>query len=335
MGCERSTLANVGIARPWFGRTVLVTGAAGLLGGSVARQLLAGGADVIGFDVAWDGPRAAVQPLGIRRVDGDVRSTARLGQLLGDLNVDTVIHLAAQTLVGPALRDPVDTFRNNIEGSWSLLEACRAATTVNSIVVASSDKAYGDWSGRPYREDMALRARHPYDVSKASTDLLAQSYAATYGLPVAITRCGNLYGGGDLNWSRIVPGTIRSVLEGQPPIIRSDGTFVRDYLHVDDAAAGVLLLADAVRIRPGVQGEAFNFASGDRLTVLEVVRRILAMMGSTLEPHVLGLELNEIPEQRVSTAKARRVLAWRPQMTPDTGLRETIAWYRMHLAAAV
>ena len=309
-----------------------MTGAGGLLGGSVSRRLLAAGAEVIGFDVAWDGPRAAIKAPSIRRADGDVRDTALVGQLLGDLRVDTVIHLAAQTLVGPALRDPADTFSNNVEGSWSVLEACRAAPNVESIVVASTDKAYGDWSGRPYREEMALRARHPYDVSKAAADLLAQSYAVTYGLPVTVTRCGNLYGGGDLNWSRIVPGTIRSVLEGEPPIIRSDGTFVRDYLHVDDAAAGLLLLADAVRDRTDVKGEAFNFAGRDRLAVLEVVRRILAAMGSSLDPTVLGLDLTEIREQRVSTAKARRVLAWRPVVAFPDGLRETIAWYRAHLA---
>jgi CDP-glucose 4,6-dehydratase len=242
-----------------------------------------------------------------------------------------VIHLAAQTLVGPALVDPADTFSNNIEGSWSVLEACRATPGVRAIVVASTDKAYGDWSGRPYRENMALRARHPYDVSKAATDLLAQSYAVTYGLPVTVTRCGNMYGGGDLNWSRIVPGTIRSVLEGQPPIIRSDGTFVRDYLHVDDAAAGVLLLAQAVRERTDVRGEAFNFAGRDRITVLDIVGRILGLMGSTSEPTVLGLELTEIREQRVSTAKARRVLGWQPRVRLEAGLREAIDWYRTYL----
>jgi CDP-glucose 4,6-dehydratase len=312
-----------------------VTGAAGLLGGAVARQLHAGGAKVIGLDVAWAQARAVIDADGVNRADGDVRDTDLLRGLLVEHRIDTAIHLAAQTLVGSALREPADTFSNNIEGSWSLLEACRAISGVTSIVVASSDKAYGDWAGKPYSEAMALRARHPYDVSKAATDLLAQSYAATYGLPVAITRCGNLYGGGDLNWSRIVPGTIRSVLEGMPPTIRSDGTYVRDYLHVDDAAAGVLTLAEAVRQRAEVRGEAFNFASRDRLTVLQIVERILTLMRSSLEPNVLGLPLTEIPEQRVSTAKARRILGWRPRVSLDTGLRDTIEWYRTHLAAVV
>lgn len=322
---------------PWFGRTVLITGAAGLLGGWVARELLESGASVVGLDVAWDGPRATIPPEGVERIDGDIRDTPLLRDLLSGRRIDTVVHLAAQTLVGPAIEDPVDTFGNNIEGSWSVLEACRNVGGVGDlrrIVVASSDKAYGDTSGRPYREDTPLRPRHPYDTSKAVTDLLAQTYAHTYGLPVAITRCGNLYGGGDLNWSRIVPGTIRSILEGDAPVVRSDGTFVRDYLYVKDAAAGLVALADAVGDRPEIAGSAFNFAAGVRLPVIEVVRRILALMGSEAEPVVLGLPLKEIPEQRVSAARARRLLGWRPRTTMESGLRETIDWYRGHLGTA-
>jgi len=272
---------------------------------------------------------------GLERIDGDVRDRAILDQVIAGRPVDTVIHLAAQTLVGPALDDPASTFSHNVEGSWTVLDACRRAGSVSAIVVASSDKAYGDWSGRPYREDMALRARHPYDASKAATDLVSQSYARTYGLPVAVTRCGNLYGGGDLNWSRIVPGTIRAVLEGVRPVIRSDGTLVRDYLHVDDAAAGAILLADAIRTRPEVAGEAFNFAGGYRLTVLEIVRRILTLTASDLEPIVEGRVLPEIPEQRLLTTKARRVLGWRPRMKLDAGLREAIDWYRVNLSSVV
>lgn len=321
------------IGGAWSGQSVLVTGAAGLLGGTVSARLLEAGAQVTGLDIAWDGPRAALAIAGIRKVDGDIRDTALVSELLGDLRITTVIHLAAQTLVGPALLDPADTFSNNIEGTWTLLEACRGAGTVGSIVVASSDKAYGDWSGRPYREDMALRARHPYDVSKAATDLLAQSYAGTYNLPITITRCGNLYGGGDLNWSRIVPGTIRSVLEGEAPVIRSDGTFIRDYLHVSDAADGVLLLGRAGHERPDLRGEAFNFAGRDRLAVLDIVRRILALMESRLEPNVLGMDVTEIPEQRVAAAKARRILAWRPHVSIADGLRDAISWYRANLSA--
>jgi len=289
------------------------------------------------MDNAWDGPRASIPPESVERIDGDIRNTPLLRDLLGDRRIDTVIHLAAQTLVGPAIEDPVETFSNNIEGSWSVLEACRAAMGsrgVRRIVVASSDKAYGDASGRPYREEMPLRPQHPYDTSKAVTDLLAQTYAHTYGLPLAITRCGNLYGGGDLNWSRIIPGTIRSVLEGEAPVIRSDGTFVRDYLYVRDAAAAVLALADAVGDRTEIAGTAFNFAAGARMQVIDIVRRILALMGSDLEPVVQGLPLKEIPDQRVSAARARRLLGWRPRATVDSGLRETIAWYRSYLKTA-
>ena len=318
----------------WFRRTVLITGAAGLLGGWVSRDLLESGSSVLGLDIAWDDPRATIPPLGVERIDGDIRDTALLRDLLGDRGVDTVIHLAAQTLVGPAIEDPVDTFSNNIEGSWSVLEACRGVSAVRRIVVASSDKAYGDASGRPYREEMALRPHHPYDTSKAVTDMLAQTYALTYDLPVAITRCGNLYGGGDLNWSRIIPGTIRSIVEGEAPVIRSNGTFVRDYLYVRDAAAGVLALADAVGDRPEIAGTAFNFAAGARLPVIDVVRRILGLMGSDLEPVVMSLPLKEIPEQRVSAARARRLLGWRPRATIDSGLGETIGWYRSYLKSA-
>jgi CDP-glucose 4,6-dehydratase len=316
---------------PWSGRSVLVTGAAGLLGSWIARDLLESGATVLGLDNAWGGPRATIPPEGVERIDGDIRDARLVRDLLNDRTVDTVIHLAAQTLVGPAIDDPVDTFSNNIEGSWTVLDACRTTGKVRRIVVASSDKAYGDASGRPYREEMALRPRHPYDTSKAVTDILAQTYAHTYGVPAAISRCGNLYGGGDLNWSRIVPGTIRSVLEGAAPIVRSDGTFVRDYLYVRDASLGLLALADAVGARPEIRGQAFNFAAGARMPVLDVVRRILALMGSDLEPIVQGLPLKEIPEQRVSAARARRVLGWRPRTTIESGLRETIDWYRAYL----
>jgi CDP-glucose 4,6-dehydratase len=317
----------------WTEHAVLVTGAAGLLGAEVARQLLAAGAKVVGLDSAWQRLPTSLHPEGMQRVDGDVRAIELVRDLLHGLPIDTVIHLAAQTLVGPAVVDPVDTFSNNIQGTWTVLEACRLSRGVTSVVVASSDKAYGDWAGRPYREDMALRARHPYDVSKAAADMLAQAFATTYSVPIAVTRCGNLYGGGDLNWSRLVPGTIRSVLEGDAPILRSDGTLIRDYLFVADAAAGVLLLADAVRARAEVQGEAFNFASEARESVLEVVRRILALMDADeLKPVILGQTLKEIPLQRVSSARATRMLGWTAATSLDDGLRATIAWYRAHLS---
>jgi CDP-glucose 4,6-dehydratase len=267
-------------------------------------------------------------------VPGDVRDGAIVERLLTTERIDTVIHLAAQTLVGPALADPIGTFRDNVEGTWTLLEACRQLGTVDRIVVASSDKAYGDAGGRPYRETMALRPDHPYDSSKAMADLLGHTYAHSYAMPIAITRCANLYGGGDVNWSRIVPGTIRSILRGESPVIRSDGTFLRDYLFVRDAAIGVLVLADAVGRRPELRGEAFNFAAGQRLTAHQMVLRILRVMRSSLEPTILGTARNEVPVQRVSAARARRELGWRPQVTLASGLAETVAWYEDHLAVA-
>jgi CDP-glucose 4,6-dehydratase len=317
----------------WDGRRVLLTGAAGFLGGWTARALLATGASVHGLDIDWDGPRSIGSPEGLTVVQGDVRDPAFMRRVLADTDADTVIHLAAQTLVGPALANPVDTFQHNIEGTWSVLEACRGAPTVRRIVVASSDKAYGDAGGRPYREDMALRAVHPYDASKAAADILARTYAHTYALPVAVSRCGNLYGGGDLNWSRIVPGTIRSVLSGERPVIRSNGSLVRDYLHVRDAARGVLRLADAVGAREDLRGAALNFSGGYRASVIQVVEQILDLMDSNLEPEILGTARFEIAEQRVSSARARRELSWRPEVRFVDGLRETIDSYRALLEA--
>lgn len=318
----------------WAGRRVMVTGAAGLLGGWMSRALLAAGASVVGLDIDWDGPRSTGAPPGLEVVRGDVRDLAGMKAVVGDTRTDTVIHLAAQTLVGPAVIDPVDTFRHNIEGTWSILEACRMVPMVRRVVVASSDKAYGDAGGRPYREDMPLRAIHPYDASKAAADIVARTYAETYGVRVAVSRCGNLYGGGDLNWSRIVPGTIRSVLEGQRPQIRSDGTLVRDYLYVHDAVAGVLRLADAVGRQDELRGAAFNFSGGNRMSVLAVVRRILDLMHTPLEPEILGSARFEIPEQRVSAARAHRELEWRPVVPFSVGLGESIAWYRTYLGMA-
>jgi CDP-glucose 4,6-dehydratase len=317
----------------WHERVVLVTGAAGFLGGAVVTDLLARGARVIGLDIAWDTRRAKSIADDVDALESDVRDADRVSGILREHRVDTVIHLAAQSLVDDALARPAETYSNNIQGTWSVLEACRANDRVRAIVVASSDKAYGDWAGRPYHERMALRPRHPYEVSKTAADLIAQSYAASYTLPVVITRCGNLYGGGDLHWSRIVPATIKSLVEGTRPMIRSDGSFVRDYLHVSDAARGVAALVEALRRRPGLAGQPFNFASGTRLTVLQLVGRIGALMDSDLEPVVLGEARAEIREQRVSAALARRELGWRADVELDDGLREAIAWYRAYLAS--
>jgi len=254
--------------------------------------------------------------------------------VLGEYEIDMAIHLAAQTIVGIANRNPVSTLETNIGGTWALLEACRRSPTVKQIVLASSDKAYGDQDRLPYDEEMPLQGRHPYDVSKSCADLIGQAYAVTYGLPVAITRCGNFYGGGDLNWNRIVPGTIRSVLRGQRPIIRSDGHYVRDYFYVEDAAAAYMLLAERLAENPDLRGQAFNFSNETQVTVLELVERILGLMGSDLEPDVRNEASNEIRCQYLSAAKARCMLGWRPLFTLEEGLQRTIDWYKDFLGAS-
>ncbi len=247
---------------------------------------------------------------------------------LGEYEIDTVIHLAAQTIVTIANRNPLSTFESNIAGTWALLEACRRSPAVKQIVVASSDKAYGDADKLPYDEETPLRGRHPYDMSKSCSDLVAQCYAKTYELPVAITRCGNFYGGGDLNWNRIVPGTIRSVIRGQRPVIRSDGNYVRDYFYVEDGAAAYMHLAQALAENPALRGEAFNFSNESQISVLELVDKILALMHSDLRPEVRNEANNEIRHQYLSAAKAKRMLNWQPLFSLEQGLERTVDWYR-------
>jgi CDP-glucose 4,6-dehydratase len=321
----------------WTDRPTLVTGATGLVGGWLVGELVRRGADVVGL-VRDHVPRSRLLagPLGqhVTLVHGDVRDQGLLERVLGEYEIDTVFHLAAQTIVGVANRNPVSTFDSNIAGTWALLEACRRSPTVRQIVVASSDKAYGDHAVAAYDEETPLRARHPYDVSKACADLIAQSYAATFELPVVVTRCGNFYGGGDLNWSRLVPGTIRAIYRRQRPIIRSDGQSVRDYFYVEDGAAAYVLLAEKLAERPELRGEAFNFSYDAPLTVLELVDRIGQLMGSRLEPDVRSTATNEIPVQRLSARKARELLGWRPTYALDEGLRRSIAWYRDFFRAA-
>jgi CDP-glucose 4,6-dehydratase len=317
----------------WNGKTVLVTGAAGLLGGWLCRHLTAEGARVVGFDIDW--PHGAIlspdEP-GVR-LDGDVRERASVDRALAEHAPEVVVHLAAQTQVGVANAEPVSTFEHNILGTWVVLESCRRSDSLRSLVVASSDKAYGDQGGAPYAESDPLEGRHPYAASKTCSDVLAQTYAESYGLPVTISRCGNMYGGGDLEWERIVPGTIRSLLRSERPIIRSDGRFVRDYLYVEDAAQGVALLARATAERDELRGAAFNLAAEDRLSVLELVDRISRLAGIDLDPEILDEAANEIREQRVDATKARTELGWQPRHSLDEGLLSTIGWYRDYLAA--
>jgi CDP-glucose 4,6-dehydratase len=319
----------------WQDRPTLVTGATGLVGGWVVRRLLELRADVVCIVRDWVPQSELVAGNLLAKtkvVRGDVLDQALLERVLGEYEIDTVIHLAAQTIVGIASRNPISTFESNIAGTWRLLEACRRSPLVRQVVMASSDKAYGEQETLPYREDTVLQARHPYDVSKASADLIAQSYAVTYQLPVAITRCGNFYGGGDLNWNRIVPGTIRSVLRGQRPIIRSDGTLVRDYFYVEDGAEAYLLLAERLAGDPRLRGEAFNFSNESPIAVHDMVKRILKVMGSGLGADIRNEAKHEIGSQYLDATKARNVLGWTPRFSLDEGLRRTVDWYRRALS---
>ena len=316
----------------WDGRSVLVTGGTGLLGGWTIDALLDRGARVVALIRDWLPDSMLIGSGTLSRVtavDGDIRDLACVERALSDHDVEGVVHLAAQTLVGLAVEEPLATFESNIKGTWNVLDACRRTPRVRAVVVASSDKAYGSTDALPYRESTPLRGRHPYDVSKACTDLLAQAYAATYETPAVILRCGNLYGGGDLNWSRLVPGTIRSALRGERPIIRSDGTFVREYLYAEDAAAAYLAALDAMDERRIAAGDAFNVAADEPHAVLEMVRRIIAAVGAPgLEPDVQGTARHEIPRQQLDSSRARDVLGWRPSTPLDAGLARTVEWYR-------
>jgi len=319
----------------WRDRRTFVTGGTGLVGGWLHKGLLAAGASVVALVRDWV-PSSEMVRAGlfdrVTVVRGDVRDQALLERILGEYEVDTVIHLAAQAIVTIANRNPVSTFETNVAGTWSLLEACRRSPRVKQVVVASSDKAYGEQAKLPYDEETPLQGRHPYDVSKSCADLIAAAYAATYDLPVAITRCGNFYGGGDLNWNRIVPGTIRSVLRGERPVIRSDGEYVRDYFYVEDGAAAYMLLAEKLAGDPSLRGQAFNFSYESPVTVTDLVRRILDVMGSRLEPVVLNEASHEIRKQFLSAARAKKTLAWSPLFDMQEGLRRTVAWYRELLA---
>lgn len=314
----------------WLDRPTFVTGATGLVGGWLVRRLVESGADVVCLVRDWVPQSELLRNQLIDRVKivrGDVLDQRLLERTLGEYEIATVIHLAAQTIVTIANRNPISTFDTNIGGTWALLEACRRSPTVGQIILASSDKAYGDHSSLPYDEGTPLQGKHPYDVSKSCADLIAQAYASTYDLPVAITRCGNFYGGGDLNWNRIVPGTIRSILRGNRPIIRSDGKYVRDYFYVEDGAAAYMLLAEKLEEKEDLRGQAFNLSNEIHVTTLEIVEMILRLMNSDHKPDILNEASNEIRHQYLSAVKARQILGWQPLFSLEEGLRRTIEWY--------
>lgn len=320
----------------WKEKNVFLTGCTGFLGSYLAKELVRLGANVTGL-VRDAVPRSNFYSeetyKNINLVYGELEDEALLERALGEYEIDTVFHVAAQAIVGVANRNPVGTFEANIRGTWNILEAARRSPLIKRIVVASSDKAYGDQVKLPYDESMPLCGKHPYDVSKSCTDLIAQAYHNTYGLPVCVTRCGNLYGGGDLNFNRIIPQTIRSIINGEPPIIRSDGTFVRDYFYVEDAVRAYLILAEKMN-ELNLTGEAFNFSNEIQLSVLDLVKMVLGLMESDLKPVVLNQGSNEIRHQYLSAQKAREILNWKPSYTIEEGLKKTIAWYRDFLAKA-
>jgi CDP-glucose 4,6-dehydratase len=321
---------GLGVSRFWQDRRVLITGGSGLVGGWLTQRLLSEGAYAVCLVRDWVPQSILLTPAtldSIVIVRGDVTDQVELERVLGEYEIDTVFHLAAQTIVPIANRNPISTFESNVKGTWALLEACRRSPSVAQVVVASSDKAYGRDARLPYTEDVPLKGSHPYDVSKSCADLIAQSYAETYGLPVTITRCGNFYGGGDLNWNRIVPGSIRSVLRGDRPVIRSDGKFVRDYFHVEDGVEAYVAIAERLAEDRSLAGKAFNFSNEEPIDVLSLVTRLLRIMGSSLEPVVLGEGSNEIRHQYLNAGRARTELGWSPKFTLDEGLSLTVRWY--------
>ena len=318
----------------WRDRSVLVTGCTGLLGNWLVAELLERGALVTGLVrdlVPQSRLYAGEWYRQINIVRGCVEDLPTVERAINEYEVDTVFHLAAQTIVGVANREPLATFETNIKGTWNILEACRRVGGVSRIVIASSDKAYGDQLVLPYNETTPLQGEHPYDVSKSCADLISRAYYVSYGLPVCITRCGNFYGGGDLNFNRIVPCTIRSALRDKPVVIRSDGTFIRDYFYAKDGVLAYLHLAEQMD-RKEVLGEAFNFSNELQISVRGMVDHVLKLMGkSHLEPVVLNRANNEIKHQYLSADKARKMLGWESKYPLEEGLKETIEWYRHFL----
>jgi CDP-glucose 4,6-dehydratase len=322
--------------KSWKGRRVFVTGGTGVVGTNLVATLERLGAEVTALVRDWVPRTRVLGPWlsgesGVNLVRGGLEDYPLLERAIAEYEIEHIFHLGAQTIVSIGNASPVGTFRANIQGTWNLLEAARVvsgyASHLRGICVASSDKAYGTSKNLPYTEDQPLAGTHPYEVSKGCADLLARSYAATYDLPVTVARMGNIYGPGDLNFNRVIPGTIRSLLAGKRPEIRSDGTPVREYFYVGDAVEAYLTLAEKAGSK-GVKGEAFNFSSGERATVLEVVERITEKMDMDLKPVILNESRHEIQDQYLAIAKAKKILKWKPVYTLDPGLDLTIPWYR-------
>lgn len=321
----------------WKLRNVFVTGASGFLGGWTVKMLLELGANVVCL-IKDEVEKSDFYQSGLERkttlVHGALENYETLERALNEYDINMVLHLAAQTQVTVANRNPLSTFESNIKGSWCLLEACRRNPQVERIVMASSDKAYGTTKKLPYKEDTELEGTFPYDLSKACAERIAIGYAQTFGLNVAITRCGNFYGGGDLNFHRIIPGTIRDLIHGRTPVLRSNGKMIREYFHVLDVARAYLTLAERMEGKK-YAGEAFNFGSDNPKDVLEVVKAISKAMGTNgIKPKILGTAKHEIPAQYLDSAKARKLLKWKPVFSFEEGLALTVAWYRNYFASA-
>lgn len=314
----------------WNNKNVFVTGGTGFLGSYLVKKLVNYGANVtilVRDHIPQSNIYIGEEYKKVNAVQGELEDYLLIERILGEYEIDTVFHLAAQAIVGVANRNPLGTFKSNIEGTWNILEATRKSPLIKQVIVASSDKAYGDQEKLPYDENMPLQGKHPYDVSKSCADLIAQTYYETYKLPVCITRCGNLYGGGDLNFNRIIPQSIQSILNKEAPVIRSDGSFIRDYFYIEDAVDAYINLAEKV-VDLNLGGQAFNFSNEIQLTVLELVNKILKIMGSDIKPIILNQGSNEIIHQYLSAKKARTILGWTPNYTIDEGLSKTVEWYK-------
>jgi CDP-glucose 4,6-dehydratase len=317
------------IKKYWRNKNIFITGATGFLGSWLTKYLLEENSNITALVRDWVPGSDLINNKIIDKVNiirGNVEDYFLLERILNEYEIDTVFHLAAQTIVEIANNNPVSTFETNIKGTWNILEACRRNKKVKKIIIASSDKAYGYQTGLPYNEGFPLIGRYPYDVSKSCADLISRSYFETYSLPVCVTRCGNFFGGGDLNFNRIIPGSIRSILNNEPPVIRSDGTFIRDYFYIEDGVLAYLLLAEKMD-ESSIHGEAFNFSNEIQITVLELVNKIINLMGSNLKPFILNEATNEIKHQYLSAQKAKNMLGWKSKYNLEDGLHKTIPYY--------
>jgi len=312
----------------WKNKNVFITGATGFLGSWLTKYLLEKNSNITALVRDWVPKSKLLSDDSINKINivrGNIEDYLLLERIINEYEIHTVFHIAAQTIVGIANNNPLSTFESNIKGTWNILEACRKATNVKKVVVASSDKAYGDQEILPYSESTPLIGRHPYDVSKSCADLICRSYYETYELPVCVTRCGNFYGGGDLNFNRIIPGTIRSILNNDPPVIRSDGSFIRDYFYIE-AVLAYLLLSEKMDDK-SLHGEAFNFSNEIQITVLDLVNKIIDLMNSNLKPVILNEATNEIKHQYLSAKKAKDLLGWKSEYDLNIGLKKTISYY--------